>query len=348
MAYHSNYNALFAVDVGRNGWRARAELQSNAGGNGARAPVSVTWQRYCWKLSPNQSRARGDAGLAGGRERIKREVRNYRPAVESLETLRLLSGAARTEQLSALAAEHDVRGEHVQNDSVLDDASTALNNAAWDAALIDSEVADLLAKPGGPTISAGSAIAGGASRTLDAGHDGADLVSGLSQLNKYLNRAWYRAGIPLQLHDDNSQAVLTNLLQRMGRQRFDSLVSHVGHAGIKEVFNRETSEGIAFFRAVDMVKKRSQRERMHQSIDSVDVAASSQETSFNGTREAALREAIDRKLNPREASLIRETLMGKTPAEIAEQWGVAPKTVSNEKSRIIQKLREALVDHQLN
>jgi DNA-binding CsgD family transcriptional regulator len=40
--------------------------------------------------------------------------------------------------------------------------------------------------------------------------------------------------------------------------------------------------------------------------------------------------------------------MGKTPAEIALQWGVAPKTISNEKSRVLQKLREALVDHELN
>jgi DNA-binding CsgD family transcriptional regulator len=36
-------------------------------------------------------------------------------------------------------------------------------------------------------------------------------------------------------------------------------------------------------------------------------------------------------------------LQGKTPAEIAQQWGVAPKTVSNEKTRVIQKLRDALV-----
>jgi DNA-binding CsgD family transcriptional regulator len=35
--------------------------------------------------------------------------------------------------------------------------------------------------------------------------------------------------------------------------------------------------------------------------------------------------------------------MGKTPSEIALQWGVAPKTVSNEKTRVIQKLRDALV-----
>jgi RNA polymerase sigma factor (sigma-70 family) len=63
---------------------------------------------------------------------------------------------------------------------------------------------------------------------------------------------------------------------------------------------------------------------------------------------AALQDAIDQNLSPREAALIHDTLMGKTPAEIAQQWGVAAKTVSNEKSRVLQKLREALVDHELN
>ena len=60
------------------------------------------------------------------------------------------------------------------------------------------------------------------------------------------------------------------------------------------------------------------------------------------------KEAIEKKLNPREAALIQDTLMGKTPAEIASQWGVAPKTVSNEKTRVLQKLRLALADHEMN
>jgi DNA-binding CsgD family transcriptional regulator len=41
-------------------------------------------------------------------------------------------------------------------------------------------------------------------------------------------------------------------------------------------------------------------------------------------------------------------MMGMTPAEIALQWGIAPKTVSNEKARILQKLRTALGNHELN
>ena len=111
------------------------------------------------------------------------------------------------------------------------------------------------------------------SRRVD--RDDADtkaLTSGLTQLNKYLSRAWYRAGISPQLHDDSSQAVYATLLQNLGRGSFDSLITDVGHSGIKDVFTRETSEGLAFFRAVDMVKKRAQRERIHQSLDSIDVA----------------------------------------------------------------------------
>jgi DNA-binding CsgD family transcriptional regulator len=146
----------------------------------------------------------------------------------------------------------------------------------------------------------------------------------------------------VQLHEDSSQAVYTTLLQHLGRARFDSLVSDVGHSGIKDVFTRETNEGVAFFRAVDMVKKRAQRERAHQSLETVESPAASGASDTHGWSEA-LREAIDLNLSPREASLINDTLMGKTPAEIALHWGVAPKTISNEKTRVLQKLRDVLL-----
>ena len=92
----------------------------------------------------------------------------------------------------------------------------------------------------------------------------------------------------------------------------------------------------------------AQREKVYQSLESVDVPSDTGGQQTGATLRAALQDAIDRSLSPREAALIQDTLMGKTPAEIAQQWGVAPKTVSNEKSRVLQKLREALVDHELN
>jgi RNA polymerase sigma factor (sigma-70 family) len=282
--------------------------------------------------------------LAGGGEKRGRTRRDYRPTVEGLEALRLLS-AAQAHLLPGMVAEHDLRSDPALGPATPDRdvPSSAVSDAAWDAALGHTRLTDLLSDPETST-SAGVTSSAAAAQPADP----AAVTAGLSQLDKYLNRTWYRAGLPAQVHDDSSQAVYATLLQGLGRQRFDGLVAEVGQWGIRDVFSRETSDGIAFFRAVDMVKKRAQREKMHQSLDSVDVPARPSDQVTSVALRAALQDAISQNLNPREAALIHDTLMGKTPAEIAQQWGVAPKTISNEKSRVLQKLREALVDHELN
>jgi DNA-binding CsgD family transcriptional regulator len=270
--------------------------------------------------------------------------------VEGLEALRLLSGAAHTYPLQGMIAERDLLTDPLQEPLSPGEESPAstVSSATWDAALGHTRLAELLIDPQTRAPSPAATITTGPSPAAASPPDSDALDSGLTQLNKYLSRTWYRAGIPFQLHDDSSQAVYTTLLQSMGRERFDTLVGEVGHWGIRDVFSRETSEGLAFFRAVDMVKKRAQREKVYQSLDSVDVPYQPGDQGAGTALRAALQDAIDHNLSPREAALIHDTLMGKTPAEIALQWGVAPKTVSNEKSRVLQKLREALVDYELN
>jgi RNA polymerase sigma factor (sigma-70 family) len=284
-------------------------------------------------------------------EKQNRRQRRYSPSVERLEAVRLLSSATQAHPITSLVAEHDVltdpTGAAVPH---LADGSHAVSSATWDAALVQTELADILG-PGVGSAAATSPVSATSPKVVAATTTTADtqaLTSGLTQLNKYLSRAWYRAGISPQLHDDSTQAVYATLLQNLGRGSLDSLITDVGHSGIKDVFTRETSEGLAFFRAVDMVKKRAQRERIHQSLDSIDVAGPADDQGDSTSQRAALKEAIEKKLNPREAALIQDTLMGKTPAEIASQWGVAPKTVSNEKTRVLQKLRLALADHEMN
>jgi RNA polymerase sigma factor (sigma-70 family) len=271
--------------------------------------------------------------LAGGGEGKRRTRRSYRPTVETMEALRLLSSVAHATPLPGLTAEQNLLADSVSGSKSLVQDSPPVLNATWDSALDQTRLVDLLGELRSGSLSPSLAV---------TQSDTEAMASGLSQLNKYLSRAWYRAAIPVQLHEDCTQAVYTTLLQQLGRDRFDGLVSEVGHWGVKDVFSRETAEGVAFFRAVDMVKKRAQRERVFQSLDAVDVPVASGDTAMRAWR-AALREAIDHKLNPREASLINDTLMGKTPAEIALQWGVAPKTISNEKTRVLQKLRDALL-----
>ena len=243
--------------------------------------------------------------------------------VEALEALRLLSDAAPL--LPGLTIERDVFSGSAA--PLPTDAPTASEtDAAWDEVLTKTRLADIL----GPARS---------SATLDA----RDVESGLTQLNKYLSRSWYRAGIAPQAHDDCTQAVFVSLLQTLGRDRFDLLLGDVGQSGIKDVLSRETPEGLDFFRAIDTVKKRAQREKTFQPLDSIDVAVGNDGSDSRALWRGALQDAIDESLTPREASLVYDTLMGKTPAEIAQQWGVAPKTVSNEKTRVIQKLRETLL-----
>jgi RNA polymerase sigma factor (sigma-70 family) len=248
--------------------------------------------------------------------------RSYRPVVEAMEALRLLSNAALA--LPGLAVEHESiapAGPQAFAPAVPDDT--------WDAALVQTQLADILGND-------------------RPGADAEALTSGLSQLNRYLTRSWYRAGIPPRLHDDSSQAVYETLLTHLGRDRFDGLVEDIGRVGIRDVLSRETADGPDFFRAIDMIKKRAQRERSFQPLDTIDVAASTRQEERRAEWRDALHEAINQSLSPREAALIHATLMGESPAEIASRWGIAPKTVSNEKTRVIQKLREVLTAEMLN
>ncbi|MBX6311978.1 MAG: sigma-70 family RNA polymerase sigma factor [Isosphaeraceae bacterium] len=232
-----------------------------------------------------------------------------------MEALRLLSGSALTAP-PPLAVEHELLAVM----PVVPEAPTSPPHA-WDAALGQSRVGDLLA----PTQTEA---------------DPAAIRSGMEQLDRYLARTWYRAGIPADKHDDCTQAVYVALLQNLGRDGFDHLAGDIGQYGIREVLSRETPEGPDFFRAVDMVKKRAVREKSYQALDEADVPGPSGAESDEWR--GALHEAIDRTLNPREAALVYATLRGENPADIAKQWGVAPKTVSNEKTRVIAKLRDAL------
>ena len=251
-----------------------------------------------------------------GSERSKKR-RSYRPGVETLEAFQLLSALA--ELPLGLAIDPTV--EVAPSD--FDTGPTDTRHRAWDTALVAAQLDDLL----------------GTTATLA---DPADLSTGLAQLDRYLGRAWFRAGLTAQQHDDCTQAVYTSLLQSLGRDRFDSLVGEIGQFGIRDVLSRETAEGPDFFRAVDAVKKRAQRERSFQPLDGVDAATTHRPDGSTADWQSTVQEAILQSLSPREAALIQATLQGESPAEIANQWGVAPKTVSNEKTRAFQKLRDAL------
>ncbi len=261
--------------------------------------------------------------------RGKTRRRGYAPRVEALEALRLLEAAP---GVAPLVLTHEPppalepRGALtlVPPVETVGAAEYASDVDAWDAALGRSDLADWYVE--GQYVPEPEAVG-----------------LGLSQLDRYLGKAWARAGLGSQQFDDCTQAVHTTMLQNLGRPGFDRMLGTIGREGVTRVINRETEIGMDFFRAVDMVKKRAMRQRSHAALDDRPDLAAPGVSGRSADRYGALHEAIESALDPREAELIRATLDGFSPAEIADQWGLAAKTVSNEKSRAIHKLREVLM-----
>lgn len=248
--------------------------------------------------------------------------RHYRPKLEALEALRLLDAAAPA--LLSVAIEQASLGPVEFTSTVVEPrASDLIGTDEWDLAL-------------------GDAIGETGWLNAEAVDRDAAMTHGLAQLNRYMASAWSRAGISIHQRDDCTQAVHATMLQQLGRADFDSLLVNIGRSDVSHVLNRDTELGPDFFRAIDMIKKRAQRERSFAPLDEhADVAAREYDSEAQEWRNA-LDDAIDRKLDTREADLIRATLQGFSPSEIAERWGLAPKTVSNEKTRVFHKLRAAL------
>ncbi len=246
-----------------------------------------------------------------------------------MEALRLLSGVAPAPidvlvSPETLAAPIDAPNLPTLPPATVGTGSSTASVSTWDDALVASQRDNLFGSGLDPATES-------------------EVSAGLVQLDRYLARAWFRAGISPQQHDDCTQAVYTTLLQTLGRDQFDQLVSEVGQFGIRDVLSRETADGPDFFRAIDSVKKRAQRERSYQPLETVESTYLNKANLSTADLQSTLQEAILSSLSPREAALIQATLQGETPAEIAQQWGIAPKTVSNEKTRALQKLREVLV-----
>ena len=156
----------------------------------------------------------------------------------------------------------------------------------------------------------------------------------VNDMSRYCTTCWRNARLHPDCWTDCTQEVFSRLLERVRPDAWG------------RVLQSEGEERREFLRAIDTVKKRAQRERTFQPLDrAAEVSAASSDGDPDRWR-TTIQEAMARSLTPREKALIQATLQGETPAEIALRWGVAPKTVSNEKTRVIQKLRGVLVgDH---
>lgn len=156
---------------------------------------------------------------------------------------------------------------------------------------------------------------------------GPDVVRDIA---RYCQACWRNARLPEDRWPDCTQQVFTRLLERVPPDQWTRLLAD------------ETAERKEFFRAIDTVKKRTQRARRFADLapDFADFRNRSGD-SLRDQREAV--ELASRAvLSPRQQKIVEMTAHGWAVPDIAVELKTTPERVSDEKYKAIRKLRDHL------
>jgi RNA polymerase sigma factor (sigma-70 family) len=149
-------------------------------------------------------------------------------------------------------------------------------------------------------------------------------------VSRYCTACWRNARIQPDQWPDCTQEVLTRLVERVPPQSWERLLA------------KESEEHREFVRAIDAVKKRTQRAH-RPSVLPGDVADPTHpERAAREAQRRGVLQAAAEHLSPRQARIIALSLDGWSVHEIADDVELRPARVSDEKYKAIQRLREVL------
>ena len=184
-------------------------------------------------------------------------------------------------------------------------------------------------------------------RSLRAGPTAMALVIGLAALTatasesdmvrdiqRYCTVCWRNARLDPGLWDDCTQEVCCRLL---GKAR-------AGQLELNLVLADDTPERRELVRAIDMVRKRVQRSKRHQSLDDQSTPGPDLDRRHRDRQELgeileAARQAV---LTPRQDRIVELWTRGWTVPEIGESLGLPVARVSDEKYKALRKLENHL------
>jgi len=156
----------------------------------------------------------------------------------------------------------------------------------------------------------------------------------VNDMGRYCTTCWRNARLPLDYWNDCTQEVFSRLLERVPT-----------HAWTR-VLQDEGEERREFLRAIDAVKKRTQRARKYSgSLDGVADRRELHSRSVDDER-AAVREAAEEVLTPRQQRILQMSCEGWSVHEMASELNLAPERVSDEKYKAVCKLRAHLRDEE--
>jgi RNA polymerase sigma factor (sigma-70 family) len=150
----------------------------------------------------------------------------------------------------------------------------------------------------------------------------------IRDITRYCQVCWRNARLPADRWDDCTQQVFARLLERVSPATWHTLVSAADGQDRRE-----------FIRAIDAVKKRTQRARRY-----VDLTADfADERNRAGDHLRDQREAVElaaqKVLSPRQQKIVELSANGWAVPEIAVELRTTSERVSDEKYKAIRKLR---------
>ncbi len=171
----------------------------------------------------------------------------------------------------------------------------------------------------------GAALTGMPGETAQAAVPDTKVVNDIS---RYCQTCWRNARLHPDSWSDCTQEVLTRLLEKVQPDRWSALLK------------KDAEDHREFIRAIDAVKKRTQRSRKYNGL-AEDVAdyRSQPETARNELREELTRAARE-VLSARQQQILQMSCAGWSVPEIADELRTTVDRVSDEKYKAIRKLRK--------
>ena len=164
------------------------------------------------------------------------------------------------------------------------------------------------------------------------GGTGEATLQAIADMGRYCTTCWRNARLPAGSWTDCTQEVFRRLLERLPSESWQRVLAGDGE------------ERREFLRAIDTVKKRTQRARKW-SGDVENVADRNDQHARYLTEERELvRQAAERLLTPRQQRILQLSFEGWAVHEVSQELKLPVERVSDEKYKAIRKLRAHLAD----
>jgi RNA polymerase sigma factor (sigma-70 family) len=158
-------------------------------------------------------------------------------------------------------------------------------------------------------------------------------LDAIADMGRYCTACWRNARLPADAWSDCTQEVFRRLLERVPADAWDRVLA------------REGDEHREFVRAIDAVKKRTQRARKWSAgLDGVADPRDGSARSLREDREAVRRAAADL-LSPRQQRILQLSFEGWSVHDLARELNLPAERVSDEKYKGIRKLRSHLAEN---